>query len=59
MRWVMLLPLMVSACGERQSFDERYEGTSERLQAKADALDAQLANEEANETVAADKPARQ
>ncbi len=54
MRWVVLLPFLVSACGERQSFDQRYERTSERLQNKAEALDAQLANEGVNNAVAAD-----
>jgi len=54
MRWLVLLPFVLSACGEPQSFDERYERTSERLHSKAETLDAQLANEGVNDTVAAD-----
>jgi len=58
MRWIVLLPFLVSACGERQSFDQRYEQTSERLQDKAEALDAELANGLADETVATDNTQR-
>lgn len=60
MRWMafLLVACGVSACGERESFDQRYERTSERLQNKADVLDAELANDVTNETVSTDNTQR-
>jgi hypothetical protein len=35
----------LSGCGDRQSFDERYEDTSSELEQRAKALDQNLQNE--------------
>ena len=35
----------LGACGERRSFDERYKDTGAELEARANAIDQNLANE--------------
>jgi hypothetical protein len=45
---VFLLPVALAACGDRRSFDERYQDTAANLEAKARELDQQ-ANETANQ----------
>jgi hypothetical protein len=37
--------LVLAACGERRSFDERYNDTSAELEQRARTLDQNLANE--------------
>lgn len=41
----ILALLALTACGDRRSFDERYNDTGARLEEKARALDQNLANE--------------
>lgn len=51
-----LLPaLLLAACGERQTFDERFTQKSEELRKKAEALDANLSHGAGNDG-AADGP---
>jgi len=49
---VLLPALLLAACGERQTFDERFEQKSEELRKKAEALDANLANSAGNDSAA-------
>lgn len=37
--------LALTACGDRRSFDERYQETGAKLEERANALDQNLANE--------------
>ena len=41
----ILVMLALGACGDRRSFDERYNETGTKLEEKARALDQNLANE--------------
>ncbi len=53
---ICLLPaLLLAGCGERQTFDERFEHKSEELREKAEALDANLSNSAGSDS-AADGP---
>lgn len=45
----LLIALAATGCGDRRSFDERYEDTSRELENRAERLDANLANAEAPE----------
>ncbi|GAA4002693.1 hypothetical protein [Sphingomonas humi] len=42
---LVLLLLGLAACGDRRSFDERYEDTGAKLEERARAIDGNLANE--------------
>nr|WP_314443337.1 hypothetical protein [uncultured Sphingomonas sp.] len=37
--------LVLAGCGDRRSFDQRYEDTGKELEARARAIDQKLANE--------------
>ncbi|NNC59667.1 MAG: hypothetical protein HKO05_06720 [Erythrobacter sp.] len=39
----LALPLLLLACESEPTFEERYEETQKRIQEKAEALDAELA----------------
>jgi hypothetical protein len=45
----MLCLCALAGCGDRRSFDERYEDTSTKLEQRARALDQNLTNELAAE----------
>lgn len=47
MRWVaaLLCVAALGACGDRRSFDERYKDAGAELEARANAIDQNLANE--------------
>lgn len=40
-----LIALSLAACGDRRTFDERYQDTGAKLEEKARALDRNLADE--------------
>jgi hypothetical protein len=42
---LLLCLVALSACGDRRSFDERYEDTSSELEQRAKALDQNLQNQ--------------
>ncbi len=42
---VLLGLLALTACGDRRSFDERYNDTSSQLEERARAIDQNIANE--------------
>jgi hypothetical protein len=44
--------LAVAACGDRRTFDERYDDAGTKLEERARALDQNLANELAPENMA-------
>lgn len=44
----LTLALMLAACGDRRSFDERYNDTSAELEQRALAIDRNLAANEGN-----------
>jgi len=45
--------LILAGCGDRRSFDERYQDTEERLEAKARTIEANLATDQLNSDEAA------
>ena len=47
---VPILALVLAACGDRRSFDERYNDTSAELEQRARAIDQNLAANEAADT---------
>lgn len=48
MRWFAspLILLALAACGDRRTFDERYEDTGAKIEERARALDEKIANEQ-------------
>jgi hypothetical protein len=42
---LLLAIVALSACGDRRSFDERYNDTSSELEQRARAIDQNIANE--------------
>ena len=59
MRWAaaLLLAAALTGCGDRRSFDERYEDTSSALANEARALDANLAADNLAEPLTANRAA--
>lgn len=45
----LFLALVLAACGDRRSFDERYNDTSAELEQRARAIDQNLAANESGE----------
>jgi hypothetical protein len=46
---LVLVGLLLSACGDRRSFDERYQDTSKALEAKEKAIADNMASELADQ----------
>lgn len=53
----LLLAAALAGCGDRRSFDERYQDTSSALANKARALDANLAADNLIEPITANRAA--
>jgi len=51
---VLLLPLLLAACHSEPAFDERYDKAAKEIEARAKAMDANIA--EAEKTAAATAP---
>lgn len=48
MRWCLpVLTLLLAACADRRDFGERYDDTANEIATRAEAIDANLANAEA------------
>lgn len=56
MQWLAALLSLaaLSGCGDRRSFDERYKDTGAELEARANAIDQNLANEMPSDNAVAD-----